>query len=181
VPPSTANGIAINTSGNVGIGTTAPISKLHAETSQANTTAVYGNAMGANGVGVYARSTSGPAVYAEGNAVQLRDKGGFAKAMAYIDPFLPAAQYVVRSFNSQGAAITVSRLGPGTYVIDFGFKVDDRFISLTAQADTPGGEHFSIMIGTITAVSGSRAYVQYLRNNIDNNLLEDARFHIIVF
>lgn len=156
VPPSGANGIAISINGNVGIGTTAPIAKLHAETSLANTTAVYGNAMGANGVGVYARSVSGPALYAEGNAVQLRDKGGFAKAMAYIDPFLPASQYVVRCYNSQQpgnvsstapCGITVSRLVPGSYVVNFGFNVADRFISLTPQADVNpvGGEGFSVL------------------------------------
>jgi hypothetical protein len=138
-PPSAANGLAITTAGNVGIGTAAPVAKLHTETGLANTAAVYGNATGAGGVGVYGQSAAGAAVHAQGNAVQARDKGGFVKAMAYIDRF----QNVVRCFNSQQAGdasstspcgITVTRNTVGTYTIDFGFNVEDRFFSVTANA-----------------------------------------------
>ena len=124
-PPSAANGIAITTAGDVGIGTTAPLAKLHVE----------------------------------GNAAQPRDKGGFVKAMAYIDPFLPADQYVVRSYNSQGATITVTRVAPGSYWIDFGFKVDDRFISVTpaitgvSMSATPRPGGFNNQIGVGSALS----------------------------
>src|SRR6185369_77229 len=81
--------------GNLGVGTTTPRAKLHAETSQAYTAAVYGNATGAGGVGVfgaattasgtgvYGTSETGAAVHADGNATQARDKGGFVKAMIY--------------------------------------------------------------------------------------------------
>lgn len=142
VPPSAANGLAITTGGNVGIGTTAPVAKLHAETPLPNTAAVYGNATGASGVGVYGQSVAGPAVHAQGNATQSSDKGGFVKAMAHINPFLPAAQYVVRCYNSQQSGnatstapcgITVTRLAAGYYEIDFGFPINQRFISLTVQ------------------------------------------------
>ena len=57
-PPGSEYGIAITTAGNVGIGTETPGAKLHAETSQTYTAAVYGNATGLGGVGVFG---SGPA------------------------------------------------------------------------------------------------------------------------
>lgn len=141
--------------------------------------AVYGTGtVGVQGdgtsVGVYARSTSGPAVHADGHATQARDKGGFVKAMAYIDPFLPADQYIVRCYNSQltgneastsPCGITVTRLNPGRYSIDFGFKVDDRFISVTTSllghvgtanhfaADNP--DAVAVNIDSIDGLSGA--------------------------
>ncbi len=155
VPPSADNGLAITTAGNVGIGTTAPDSKLHVETTQPGTV-IYGNALGTGGVGVYGRAPNpggigvlgsagagSTAVHADGNATQKLDKGGFVKAMAVINPFLPASQYVVRCYNSQPfgnasstapCGITVTRsevLGQVVYRVDFGFNVADRFVSLT--------------------------------------------------
>ena len=209
--PSSANGIAINTSGNVGIGvtssanklsvsgntdfsgnvgigTTTPVAKLHSETSQANTAAVYGNATGVGGVGVYGQSALGAAVHAEGNATQVRDKGGFVKAMAYIDPFLPPSQYVVRCYNSQQAGnavstspcgMTVTRTGPGEYTIDFGFNVGDRFISLTPRATT-GSFPRSAVFGMIVGVTGSQVVVNFFRVG-DSTALDDSRFNIIVY
>lgn len=182
-PPSATNGIAITTAGNVGIGTATPVAKLHAETSLANTTAVYGNATGAGGVAVYGRNPSGTAVFADGNAVQARDKGGFVKAMAYIDPFLPADQYVVRCYNSQQAGntvstapcgITVTRVGAGIYEINFGFKVDDRFLGITLV--NVSGVNVSFAPG-----SSSNSVVIDTRYSSDGLDYVDARFHILVY
>ncbi|MBE0544787.1 MAG: hypothetical protein IH623_25905 [Verrucomicrobia bacterium] len=187
-PPSAANGIAITTAGNVGVGTAAPVAKLHAETPAASTAAVYGNATGTGGIGVYGRSTSGTAVFAEGNAVQVRDKGGFVKAMAYIDPFLPANQYVVRCYNSQQAGsavstapcgITVTRSSEGHYRINFGFNVEDRFVSLTAQASLDFAR--GVMVGMIASVSGSVVEVFFTRSRDDLGTTYDSRFHIVVY
>ena len=84
------------TYGTVGIGTAAPATKLHVETTEPGT-AVYGNALGTSGIGVvgsagagnigvYARNTAGgTAVHAEGNATQVPDKGGFVKAMIFVN------------------------------------------------------------------------------------------------
>lgn len=186
-PPSVANGIAITTAGNVGIGTAAPVAKLHAETPAASTAAVYANATGTGGIGVYGRSTSGTAVYAEGNAVQVRDKGGFVKAMAYIDPFLPADQYVVRCYNSQQAGsavstapcgITVTRNGKGNYSIDFGFKIDDRFFSVTPFGFSGG----QLGLGTpiIVRAIGNRVDVDFTQLD-DIRTTVDSQFHILVY
>ncbi|MBK8001042.1 MAG: hypothetical protein IPK15_20615 [Verrucomicrobia bacterium] len=203
VPPSAANGIAITTAGNVGIGTTAPIAKLHAETSLASTAAMYGKATGAGaigvqgdgasagvygratspaGAGVVGQGTSGPAVHADGNATQARDKGGFVKATAYIDPFLPAAQYVVRCYNSQQAGsaastapcgITVSRLAPGYYAIKFGFNIEDRFISLTLRNSTA-------VTAQIINVAGDEVEI-FVNDGSDHGRQVDSRFYIIVY
>ena len=63
--------------------------------------------------------------------------------MATINPFLPADKYVVRCYNSQPfgntsstapCGITVTRseaLGQVVYRVDFGFNVEERFVSLT--------------------------------------------------
>jgi hypothetical protein len=101
-PPSSANGVAITTSGNVGIGTTTPNAKLQVTTafaairgtSTGNGNAgvwgestgdggegVYGEASGA-GQGVHARSVNGTTVYAEslgsGTALYASSLGGLA-------------------------------------------------------------------------------------------------------
>lgn len=152
VPPSADNGLAITTAGTVGIGTTAPDAKLHVEETQPGTV-IYGNALGIGGVGVYGRAPNpggigvlgsagagSTAIHADGNATQKLDKGGFVKAMATINPFLQADKYVVRCYNSQPfgnatstapCGITVTRDEAGAYRVDFGFNVEDRFVSVT--------------------------------------------------
>jgi hypothetical protein len=195
-PPSAANGLAITTAGNVGIGTTNPAyGKLHVETAEASKAAIYGNATGASSAGVYgdattlssagvwARNPVGPAIRAEGNAVQTYDKGGFVKAMAYIDPFLPADRYVVRCYNSQprnGPAtstapcgIGVTRLGIGHYTIDFGFNVEDRFFSVT-----PRDGRF--VTAAIFAVTGYEVDVAFTVSD-NREEAQDARFYIVVY
>ncbi len=66
---------------------------------------VFGQATTANGTGVYGVSAAGAAVHAEGNATQARDKGGFVKAMAYIDG---DDGTIVRCFNSSLADAAAS-------------------------------------------------------------------------
>lgn len=212
VPPSSDNGLAITTAGRVGIGTSAPDAKLHVETTQPGTV-VYGLALGTGGVGVYGRAPNlggigalgsagpggtgiyaentagGTALHADGNATQAHDKGGFVKAMAYIDPFLPEGQYVVRCYNSSQAGnasstspcgITVTRGIPGNYTINFGFNVEGRFISLTAQAS--GTFPPTLVGGFITIVSGSQVAVTFIRTGGSSRDEEqDSRFHVIVY
>lgn len=126
-------------------------------------------------------------MHADGNATQARDKGGFVKAMAYIDPFLPAAQYVVRCYNSQQVGnaassapcgIQVFRTATGTYTIDFGFNVEDRFISVTSRS--VGGGQNGLVAGTVYDASGNRVSVAFSQlGNYQSGA--DSRFYIIVY
>lgn len=129
---------------------------------------VTGQASG-GGIGVYGTSTSGYAMYANGNAGQALDKGGFVKAMIYVNPFLPADKYIVRCYNgltnvsTGNCGFTVTRIGTGDYKINFGpgFTVKDRFLSLTviysymfgsALADDSGIPANEVWVSTHTAL-----------------------------
>jgi hypothetical protein len=91
-----------------------------------------------HGAALFGDTTDGWAMQAQGNATQSRDKSGFVKAMAYISPL--RADPIANCFSSQlppGQAtsgtcgFTFTRLDTGRYIVDFGFKVDDRFVSVT--------------------------------------------------
>jgi hypothetical protein len=185
-PPSSSSGVAINTSGKVGIGTASPVAKLHVDDATPNTAAVYGRASGTGGVGVYSESANGPAVVARGNAIQSLDRGGFVKAMVFVNPFLPADQYVVRCFNAaqtgnatstSPCGIQVTRINIGHYIVDFGFPVEDRFFSLTTRSGY-GGD--GLGAGTITNVKGNQVYVAI--SQIGNpESLADTQFYLVVY
>jgi len=185
------NGIAITTAGSVGIGTTTPVAKLDVENSQSGKSAVYGTETGTFGVGVYgeataasgagvfARNLNGVALNTDGNAVQSRDKGGFVKAMVHMhydgsgDSAIPT---FIRGYNGvTGAATGLCGFTYDHYVesffanlhttIDFGFTVNDRFISLTS---INGGEPQAVSV-----FGFPNAHTIDIRN--------DGDFYIIVF
>ncbi len=194
---SGAERIAITREGNVGMGTTAPVAKLQAETSEAakiamygvvgstSSVGVYGSANAASSVGVWGHNPAGLAVYADGNAGQARDKGGFVKAMAFINPFLPADQYVVRCYNSLLAGnaattlpcgITVSRIDAGRYFVDFGLKVDDRFISVT-----PVVLASNVAASTGAAGPTSNPNIVFVRMSDSTGVTRDGAFYIFIY
>lgn len=80
----------------------------------------------------------------EGSVTQNRDKGGFVKALVYLN----GDGTIIRCFNSfnsstsGGCGFTSGRASAGTsgfYFVDFGFPVNDRFWSLTVTSVTVGG------------------------------------------
>jgi len=94
-----------------------------------------------NGTGIMGDSSGGWAVQAFGNASQARAGNGFAKAMAYVDPRDHPSDPIQRCFNSQlppsqatsgNCGITIRGGSPGIRILDFGFRVDDRFPLISA-------------------------------------------------
>ncbi len=90
-----------NPGGNVGIGTTAPLGKLHVA----------------------------------GNTVQDRDKGGMVKAMLSVssDGTIERCYNGVIGTSTQNCGFTIAAGSNGIYTIDLGFRVTDRFLSVTAR------------------------------------------------
>jgi hypothetical protein len=92
-----------------------------------------------NGIGVLGDSSSGWALAASGNATQTRTGNGFVKAMAYVDPVGHPSDPIQQCFNSQlspsqatsGNCGIATFTSPGFQDLDFGFRVDDRFVSAT--------------------------------------------------
>ncbi len=94
----------------------------------------------ASGYGVYASSSSGFSIGADNNATQARGAGGWAKAMVFVDPFTASGTAITRCYNSQASGATVNtppcgfsiiHEGLGSDMVNFGFQVNDRFISAT--------------------------------------------------
>jgi hypothetical protein len=91
-----------------------------------------------DGTGVYGSDTNGYGFVTDSHVSQDRAMGGWVKAMVFVNPFNGGG--IKRCFNSQlpgsqattvPCGMTYIRNGPGLYVIDFGFKVDDRFLQGT--------------------------------------------------
>lgn len=85
--------------------------------------------------GVYGSNQNGYGFVTDSHVSQGRSMGGWVKAMAYAWP-----GGIIRCFNSQlpgsqastpPCGMTFFYLGPGNYLIDFGFQVDDRFVTAT--------------------------------------------------
>jgi predicted outer membrane repeat protein len=95
---------------------------------------VYGSASTVTDFGGYfsnaTSTTSGGALYANGDAKQSLAGDGFVKAGVYVD-CKDSSSLIVRSFNNVNTtAITViDGTGPGRCTVDFGFNVSNRYIS----------------------------------------------------
>jgi hypothetical protein len=102
--------------------------------------AVFGQNTTGTGYGIYGKGTTGYAMYAEGNAGQSLDKGGFVKAMIVVN----ADGTIRRCYNGQtGSTVvpcgfTVDSPVTGRYIVDFGFRVYDRFWSLSSMSTDNG-------------------------------------------
>lgn len=137
-------------------------------------TGVYAQSGALNGVALWGRNTTGGiALKAEGSAVQSRDMGGLPKAMVEIDPTGSSA-YIVRCYNgltaNSSAAITcggfsAQKLPAGGVKyqvrVDFGFRVDDRFVMVQAM-DTGGNNEISRFL-YVEEISGNTVTVHNQR------------------
>ena len=81
----------------------------------------------------------------DGPVQQARSQGGWVKAMVDVNP---QSEQIVRCFNSQlaGSAASTPPCGfvlqeptAGTTIVDFGFQVNDRFLSVFPYAAGSNG------------------------------------------
>ncbi len=134
-----------------------------------------------SGYGLYGFNSSGGfAMKLDGNAAQVRDKTGWAKATARISA--GPSPVINRCYNSQIITATaasvapcsfdITRNGAGDYTINFGFQVDDRFFSIT-----PVNASGTPIIPTILSLSGNQVRVQTVSIS---NTLTDTDFFIVI-
>jgi hypothetical protein len=159
-------------------------------------TGVYAQSGAANGVALWGRNTAGGiALKAEGSAVQSRDMGGLPKAMVEIDPTSGSLAYIVRCYNgltaNSSAAVGCggfsAQLLPVSTIpyqvrIDFGFRVDDRFIMVQA-VDTGGNVEISRYL-YVEQISGNTVTIHNQRVDCSGPGFcgsEQMRFFIFVF
>ncbi len=101
---------------------------------------------GPGGTGVYGVSRNGGFGFlTPSNVSQDRSAGGWVKAMVFVDPYTQNGTAITRCYNSQGsgAAISTPPCGfgithrtQGVDVVDLGFQVNDRFISVSSAGVT---------------------------------------------
>lgn len=101
---------------------------------------VYGSASSATAFGGSftnsTTTTSGGALYADGDAKQSLAGDGFVKAGVFIND-CGTAPSITRYFNNVNtSAITVSAAGSGTCLVDFNFDVSARYIVATSYSST---------------------------------------------
>jgi len=191
------------TSSNVGVyGTTTGSggSANGVQGSSTNATAVRGDDAGGgsgvvgtstSGYGVYGSSSSGFGFATNSNVQQTRGMGGWVKAMAYVDPAAPGGIAITLCYNSQtsGAAVStppcgfsITHLGLGNNVLDFGFQISDRFVSATSAIGF-GSSPVGIMVCTavFSLCSANANQMQTYSFYTSSNNPTDDPFYIIVY
>jgi hypothetical protein len=135
-----------------------------------------------DGPGIYGSSAGGGWGFTtDSNVNQTRDKGGWVKALAFVDPSAAGGVAVTRCFNSQasGATINTPPCGisivshsQGSNTLDFGFEVDDRFVTVTPSS----------INGTLPGVFVISAnQLEINTYNIFFQDYTDDRFYIVVY
>ena len=152
---------------------------------------VVGKALpGSTGYGVYG---SGPiGVYGTGsdygfqtnsNVQQSRTAGGWAKAMITING-LDETPAILGCFNSTlpgssattpPCGFTLSREGTAQIIIDFGFKVDDRFPSVTAEGYGSGNN-----TAMIANAYGNGTYL-FVQTFTSGGSPQNTVFYVVIF
>ncbi len=136
--------------------------------------------------GVYGASGSGFAMYADGNAGQRIDKGGWVKAMAFVRPNNTGAPTIVRCYNgttgqsSNGCGfLAIGDFKSPRITIDFGFLVNDRFVTMTPVRE--GFPPIQTLISFIDNIVGSQVSVVNFRTCGSNCGEGQMAFIIVVY
>lgn len=119
-----------------------------------------------------------------GNVTQARDKSGLVKAMLYVNQDSTIARCYNGSTDSAtgGCGFTISHPLGGNYIIDFGFKVDDRFISITPHGSGSADVGAMFFLGTTDGLTANQVTVRtFLTDVTYQNAAADAGFMIIVY
>ncbi len=200
---ASTNGIAIDTGGNVGIGTTSPTARLQVvggsgtgvrgdgatgvdgTSTSTSGFGVYGASTSATGYGVFATNPTGLALGVAGNASQNLNNGGLVKAMLYVSE----TGNVLNCYNSQrqdggaglppsgatGCGFTVTHPSVGHQTINFGFTINTRFFSVTGISSLDVGGCIGPDIG-VDSFSGNNVSVVTACGSFSDN-----RFMIVVY
>lgn len=137
---------------------------------------VYGSSTA--GHGVHGFSLAGVAMFAEGNAVQSRERGGWVKAMAHVgaDATIARCYNGVTGASSDGCGFSASKTADGRYTLDFGFQVDDRFVSGLAIDSTAQGGCLTPHLSLVSLSANTAAVA-----TVCSGTPHDGPFHILVY
>jgi hypothetical protein len=165
-----------------GFSTANPASGVFGQDNNANSYGVAGHSD--NGIAVVGDSSSGWAMQALGNTTQTRDRWGFVKAAAYIDPFNAGPPYydpIGWCFNSQrppdaatsgNCGITYSSSQAGKYFLNFGFQVNDRIPVVTSE----GRNYVTAAVSPLNASTLGVYWLDPVHGQFTSN-----SFYIVVF
>lgn len=147
--PSDINGLAINTSGRVGIGTLVPTARLDVVKTEFDSVAIRAFSSTFSGTPILVEnSAGGPAIRALGDIFVSEDisqgafGNGLVKAMLHVRPATPFGNpTIVRCYNgfiggttgTCNFSVTAAPGLVGVWKIDFGFDITTRNPSITAE------------------------------------------------
>jgi hypothetical protein len=188
-------------------GSGAKMDGVHGETSSQSSSGVIGvNSGGGTGVygsggtgvtgkgttGVYGSGTTGVSgtgtsygFFTDSNVLQARTKGGWAKALVYVNG--SGAPYsILRCYNSTLAGSAAStppcgfnltEVGPGQFWVDFGFEVDDRFWSVSAEGYYVDGDNGAIIADAYPPEES----VLEIDTYTNSGNFQGAQFSVVIF
>jgi hypothetical protein len=151
---------------------------------------VIGETTGSSGIGVVGKTLNGQgwAFSATGNAQQDRGSGGWVKAMVSVNG-AGAPYKIVHCFNSTlpgstattpPCGINLTEIAYAQYTLDFGFEVDDRFWSVTAESFYVGGDNGAIIADAWAATDIGNTLIQ-VNLYTDGGNPQTTDFTLIVF
>ena len=194
VSGTTTSGIGVFGTSTGGVGVSGMSSGNNAVQGFAHTTngsGVAGFNDAQDATGVYGSNPNGYGFVTDSHVSQARGAGGWAKAIAFVNP--NASGGAIQScFNSQIAGsqatnppcgITYSSPFSGTYYLDFGFAVNDRFVLMTpVWTDVnPTAPHVLTVCSWSAGTCLSHSQTQVLVMVDNSSPAPDSAFYIVVF